>query len=182
MPLASRTAKPKTSAQPTNELIEDDGTFDEEAIVDHAAKTLHRLGLRLPKRPKAKDGSELDPVFPSDLSAVPSDGLGRLLGEFTAMADYATGQLSLLDTRQSITKHNEKFTVAGETLRGKGSSLKLREAEATTGQKTRARSLNHQVRIAEYTLLRTVAESYTNKAKAISREITRRLNQQEREP
>lgn len=184
MPLDVRRKRlpPVATTEPTNKPTMDDGLIDEEELVEGSLQTLHRLGLRLPRKPKAKDGTELDPVFPSDLSEVSSDSLGRLLGEFTSMADYATAQLALMDTRQAITKYNEKLTVTWELLGASGGNAKLREAKATTQQKARVRALAHQVRVAEYTLLRTVAEGFTNKAKAISREITRRLNQQDREP
>lgn len=143
------------------------------AIVREAKEFLTTMGLRLPRRPKDKHGRPLDPVFPSDLSITTSDELGRLHSEFTAMATYAFGRLAVIDTVQEIAAYNEKLERTENYLRGNG-PVKDREAQGLTNETSVDRAYVYYVKNAKYRLLRVVAEGFERKAKALSREITRR--------
>ncbi len=185
MPLSIRTRRTASEA-PAKEPLEETArepkeVLDEDEIVDSAQGLLNRIGLRLPKKPKDAKGRDIELEFPDDVSAISTEELGKLHGQYTTMVDYVRCQLALYDIRHMTTKHNERVTHTLEGLRSKGSSVKEREARGMTSEKSSARSQAHYVRVAEYKLLSAVYEGYLDKKGALSREITRREKQREKE-
>ena len=164
MPLGKQGKPPNKKSKEQKEPVE----LDVEDVLESAYDTLHRLGLKLPKRPSFDP-----PKFPEDLSKVTDKKLGFLLGAFTAWATYAEGQLADLDSRHEVVKENEKIIKLLEQLRGEG-SIKDREAKAYVSKKTRSRSVTYYKKKAEHKLLLAVFQGYVAKHKAISREISRR--------
>jgi len=180
MPLGHRKKKRKvTLHRATDDLTDDpimdvDGMLNEHAIVGTAVDTLHRLGLRIPKRPKNSDGTSVEIDYPSDLTKATLDQLGQLHGQLAAMVDYAGAQLAMMDSRHSIAKDNERAMRVVQELRGDATSIKQREKDATVNTVSRERSLVYHTCVAEYKLLQAVHEGFVNKQKSVSREFARR--------
>lgn len=150
-----------------------DPRVDVEALLYAGQETLKTLHLSLPGRPMRK-GKPLEPEWPEDLSRCTSRKLGRLHGEYTAMAGYAEAQLAMLDTRQLAAKHNEKMILTMQELRGTAKTAKARGAIALVSEDSQSEATWHLRRVAEFKLLRALLEDFIRKQKAISREIARR--------
>ncbi len=148
--------------------------LDTNSILEHARAKLESLGLRTPTRPKDATGESLDPVFPTDLSLLTSEELGRYLGYYTAMVDYSGAQLALLDAAHLVEKYNDKVQGTISMLEADGKTKYEREAKAKLDTAVTKQALAYHVRVAEFKLTQTVHEGYVYKLKAISREIARR--------
>lgn len=150
-----------------------DARVDVEALIQGGVDALTTLHISLPGRPM-RNGKPLEPEWPEDLSRCTSRKLGRLHGEYTAMAGYAESQLALVDTRQLAAKHNEKMVLTLQELRGTAKTVKGRAANALVSEDAQSEATWHLRRVAEFKLIRALLEDYIRKQKAVSREIARR--------
>lgn len=145
-----------------------------DSVLEHAKERLRQLGLSTAPRPTDADGNPIELDFPQDLSRLTSDELARYLGYYTAMEDYAGGQLALLDAAHLVEKYNDKIQGTISMLESNEKTKYERDAQAKLDPAASAQALAYYTRVAEFKLLVAVHSGYSEKKKAISREISRR--------
>lgn len=160
-----------------------DLTPEREAI-RAAKKTLRRMQIDLPPRPvksftttiKGKAVQvvkPLNPVLPPDLTALSNRRLGRLYGEFCAMAQYAQLRLAIHAVENAVAKQVEKYVRAQARLRVRGRSGTI-TAEVEVHPVVRKRTAETLVADGVETITTAILQSYLICRDACSREMTRR--------
>jgi hypothetical protein len=137
------------------------------------------LALQLPDKPVDIDGSPLQPKLPADITRMSNDQLGKVYGQFVAVAQYADTQLGLIDidsTDQSyghlIEEAKHGLTVDGDNKDERAFNLRLN----VWVKRKKEISLERRARM---TLLEALIKGYDRAISALSREMSRRGMEQE---
>lgn len=142
--------------------------------VEDALDFMGELHLSLPAQPVDDQGNPLQPQLPSDITKLTNEQLGRLYGEFVAVASYADAHLGLSDIVHVETEYHGDVTEATWGLQADGSNR---------DERTFATRINHKVRVARETaltkrarkvLLSKLITGYERAINALSREMSRR--------
>jgi len=144
-----------------------------------AVAAVKRARLTIPHRPLAENGVDLNPKLTSDLASTPSHTLGKLLTQFTAIADYAAYAAALADIERVIEEHALEYVTARVRLEKSG-TVQEKADKTAVDPRVRAASATYFERMAIATLTQTLLENYERDLSAVSREITRRGNEMSR--
>ena len=132
-----------------------------------------RMGLPLPRRPKDRDGKDLNPQLPTDLTALNDAQLGKVYGEFCVMAQYAQTRLAVHSVTKSVQEAARRYAAAETRLRKEG-TVADKASQAEVDPRVRARAVAVLVGESVETLTQAVLEGYLIGRDALSREMTRR--------
>ena len=155
----------KKAAQP-----KDEGASEALATIQ---RKYGKMQLRQVPRPVGISGNVMNPVLPADLTVLNDVQLGRLYGEFAAMAQYAQLQLAIHGVTAAVSRRDEKIVRAKARLR----------AECSRDDKPSFIEVQDQVKKATLDLVvcegvaeltRAVFEGFLVGRDALSRELTRR--------
>lgn len=135
---------------------------------------IQKLGLQVPDRPIDEFGSPLCPKLPADITKLTIDELGRLYGQFVAIAQYASAQLGLADIDHIEYDYEADQTEAREGLSAEGNNKEERKYNTQLHPTVVRRRQEAFERKAKKTLLITLVDGYKESAKCLSRELSRR--------
>jgi hypothetical protein len=143
-------------------------------------KRLERMRIQLLDRPKDSKGEDLNPVLPSDLTALNDERLGRLYGHFCQMVQYVQLQLAIQGVKRALAERAEKYIRARTWLTKQG-TVGDKEAQVEVDTAVQERSLEALVEGASETMKDQIMQSYLIGKDACSREVTRRLGTNKRD-
>ncbi len=156
----------------TKETVED-YDFRQQAIAD-----TKKARLRLLKRPL--DGeAPIEPILPADITRLHNKELGKLYGQFCAMASYAHTQAALASIDWTYKMTVARFAKAKFLITATGKVTDKRLAMEADPEFQKYISEEAQAETTA-TLLQSVYEGYVLGKEATSREISRRMGLDER--
>lgn len=158
-------------------LTED--TLEEFQAKEHAVAQIRRAKLPFPRRPTDEDGKELTPRLPNDLSAATSDKLSRLITQFTALADYASVAAAEADIELSVAEHVYEYVQSTVRL-GKSGTVQDKADKTNIDPQVKAAAQHYYNALALSKLTTQLLRAYERDISTISREITRRGQDQDR--
>lgn len=142
--------------------------------VGPALDFVEELGLVLPDKPKGPDGQPLDPRLPADITRLSNEQLGRLYGEFNAVAVYADAHLGLSDIEHTDVDYQADMTEATHGLHVEGSNRDERVFQLRTSPQVRKAREQALAKRARKVLLSKLISGYERAINALSREMSRR--------
>lgn len=142
--------------------------------VEDALNFIDDLHLALPAQPLNSQGQPLQPQLPSDITRLTSEQLGRLYGEFVAVASYAEAHLGLSDIVHVETEYQGDVTEATWGLQTDGANKDERTYALKTNHKVRTARETALVKRARKVLLSKLITGYERAINALSREMSRR--------
>lgn len=157
-------AQIKTAYSTTKEVLED----------------LRKHGLTAPQRPVNNSGDVEIPQIPSDLTKPISQDLGRLYSEFTGYADWVAWELAMADAERSRWKSIRDSIKAQLRFQKDGSESDRNDQARVDPEFINADSqaLKQEYR---FKLIEAIMSKLNKDLKVISREITRRQSEWERQ-
>ena len=141
---------------------------------------LRKMKIRMQPRPRNSDGEYLNPVLPSDLTALNDEELGRLYGHFCLMVQWVQLRLAFQGVRRAITERAEKY-IRAKTWLVKSGTVGDKEAQVEVDTAVQEKSLKALTESASEILQNQIMQGYLIGKDACSREVTRRLGTQQRE-
>lgn len=137
----------------------------------HSKELLFALGLVAPVKP------EVELVFPSDLSILSDDELGRHLAYWSSMCAYAHQKVSILDGSLVLakTEYDQEYDL--RLYHRQGTSITERKLGVSVSKTLRDMKRRIATIEADLKVLKAVLVGYDLKNSAVSREITRRHNE-----
>lgn len=147
---------------------------EREVVLQQLRDRLKQMRVKAPRRPRAEDGSKLDPLLPPDVTAITDEELGRLQGEFALMAQYAQFQVALRSIEHAIAKRGDRFTRARVRMEKTGAQAD-KAAKVEVDPRTRAISFELLVGESQETLTEAVLQGFVIGRDLCSREQTRRM-------
>jgi hypothetical protein len=138
-----------------------------------------KAGLPKPNRYLDDDNEPLNPKLDLQLASVDNGTLGRLMAEFTAAAEYAAYAAAVADINKSIEESVLEFVEAKTRLRKTGTVQHKSDKTAVDPHVVRARA-GYLEKEAVAKLSATILKNYERALSTISREITRRQNEEDR--
>jgi hypothetical protein len=141
------------------------------SLVETVTAYAGELGLVVPGRPQiGEEALEL----PWQIDTVPSSELGRLYGQFSAMATYAAVHVGLADVARSESKYRLTIVSAETTLQSNGSNAAERKAAVELDEQVMQAAEVHRLADARYVFLASLLQGYERSIATISREFSRR--------
>jgi hypothetical protein len=137
---------------------------------DHA----HALKLPMPELPVDGVGAPVSPQLPYNIDEVPLPDLGRLYGQFAAMASYAARHVGEADVESSETKYKLTIIEAQAMLSSDGANAAERKSNVALDPQVMEASEAHRAADAKFTLLSKLLAGYERSMATISREFSRR--------
>jgi hypothetical protein len=136
---------------------------------------LRKMKLRVPHRPKDENERDMNPEMPADITSLNDEQLGKLHGEFAALASYVYGQLGLRSVEHAISKRADRLTRAKVRLEKDGT---VEDKAAKTEVDKRTQAVSELLLVAEGTevLTKAIHDGYLVGRDLCSREMTRRMN------
>jgi hypothetical protein len=139
-----------------------------------AMATAVNLGLPIPERPTDERGQTLEPEMPADITALSLDQLGRLYGQFSAMAGYAAAQVALSEVDTHEAKSRLGYIEATMGLQSEGKNAQERRWAIEVSDPYVQAEQTWLTCKATTTLLQQLLERYKDGRATLSRELTRR--------
>lgn len=170
MPIGSKLAPANPLSGPRRGIVE----MYKSPRVDAALDFVEELALTLPEHPLGADGQPLQPQLPSDITKLSNEQLGRLYGEFVAVAAYADVHLGLSDIVHVDTEYTSEITEATWGLHTEGSNKDERTFALKTNHKVRTSKEIALTKRARKVLLSKLISGYERAISALSREMSRR--------
>ena len=144
------------------------------SAVHSALDFVEGLDLPLPEKPMGPDGQVLNPRLPHDITRLTSDQLGRLYGEFSAIAVYAETHAGLSDVEHADEEYKYDVGEAREGLQTEGENKEQRTWLLKTNTRVRAMKEQALARRARKVLMAALLRGYEKAINALSREMSRR--------
>ena len=169
---------PKRSQSLSQRIYERGGRLVEETIADFQSKEeaialVRKAKLPVPKRPINADGEEIHPRLPFDLPHTTTDKLGRLLGQFTSLADYASVAAAEADIELSVAEHVYEYVKSTVRL-SKTGTVQDKSDKTTIDPQVKAAAQNYYRALALSKLTTQILRACERDLATISREISRR--------
>lgn len=128
----------------------------------------------MPELPVGEAGQPLKPQLPWNIDEVPLPDLGRLYGQFAAMATYAARHVGEADVEASDAKYDLSILEAKLKLTVDGANADERKSNVALDPSVMAASERHRVADAKFTFLKQLLAGYERSMATISREFSRR--------
>lgn len=170
MPLGSKPPEPAPQQHGRRGLA----ALYQSKTAGHAVSFIDSLGLEMPAQPVNEHGTPLCPKLPADVTKLAPDALSRLMGEFTAMAQYAEAQLALADIDHVEYEHGADVTEAQHGLHVEGANAAERNFQLRLNPQVRRAKEEMLARRARKVLLGKLIAGYERAINVLSRDLTRR--------
>lgn len=174
----ARTVNEPTPVTITREQIEQgiEDFIDKEKAINN----LKRVGLPIPTRPVDMESvqHEWDALVKRSggIGNVPFEKLGDFLDRWTAVVSYARWLEAMADVDQTVALEIRDHIKKQLYLIQSGSNRELRDAAVYAEPKYIEWELKYTTAVAHYKLIKQLREGYEHRCNAVSREITRRVN------
>ena len=142
-------------------------------VLSRIEANFSKLGLAKIQRPIKRDGEPLDPALPPDLTMLNDTALGRIHGEFAAMAKYVQLELARRAVQAAVTRKMEKKIRAKVRLTQSGTNPD-KEAKTEADGRVQAVVMAGLVHEGVETLTQSMMAAYLIGRDAASREMSRR--------
>lgn len=142
--------------------------------VTDAVAELEASGLPIPQQPTIQ-GQPL-PALSTDLTRESNQTLGKLLSEFTAMANYVSYAATVADLTATADEHALEYETARTRLVKTG-TVSEKNDKATVDPRVHHAQVKAYESRAVAELTESIRRNYERDLMAISREITRRGNE-----
>jgi len=169
----SKTGAPGSSDTLTQQTI---ATF---SVRDEAIAAVKKARLPIPKRPTDAEGTPIVPKLPQELANATGMMLARLMSQYTGLADYAGYATALADIDLSTATHVYEHVLAKVRLQKTG-SVQERTDKALTDPRVRSAARHYYSAEALAKLTNALSRSYERDLATVSREVTRRGQEEKR--
>jgi hypothetical protein len=132
------------------------------------------IALPIPDKPVDEQGVALNPKLPPDITKLSNDALGRLYGQFTAVAQYAEAHASLTDIESTDEEYVYEIGEAREGLSVEGENKEKRVFALRLSQLVQDKKQKALAKRARKVLVAGLLRGYEKAIAALSREQSRR--------
>ncbi len=141
---------------------------------DRVRGYLDKLDLEIPERPVDDKQRPLTPRLPVDITRVSLEEIGRLYGQFIAMAQYASAQLGLVDVDHIESDYEAEQAEARYGLVADGNNATERKYNTQLHPGLMSKAEIKLEKKARKVMLTALVEGYRKSADCLSREMSRR--------
>jgi hypothetical protein len=147
-------------------------------VQQKAHAKIRKAGLPKPER-YTKNDEPLDPKLDLKLATIDNGALGRLMAEFTAACEYAAYAAACADIDKTVAENVLEF-VEAKTRLSKSGTVQLKSDKTKIDPRVIAARSDFMEREAIAKLTAVILKNYERGLSTISREITRRQNEWDR--
>lgn len=132
------------------------------------------------KRPRDVKENALDPILPPDITVIHDRELGKLYGQFCAMAAYAHVKATLAHIDHIQYESVYEFSKTKEFLKQNDKTVTMKREKAKDASHVEQAAKKYLEAQAKHLLMESVLEGYQLGKEGCSREMSRRMGLNER--